>query len=192
MNDGDVNVPEVPENEMMGPQTRAEVVKKMSDVIKDVFTKQPTISEIQALFKDHAYDIVQAGFKRALDKKMITMQQYEDIIHKYRASTEKKFVNSKGSGLTRDQEIALVNMEGWGKLFKKDMDWKINKAQISESLKKTGSRLHIIESPTSERVPLPFSLMGNKSSTFQRVIKPKIITAITHGADTYVEPYGGA
>ena len=50
----------------------------------------------------------------------------------------------------------------------------MNMTEISNGLKETGARLHLTETPFAERKRIPFTLMGNKASTMQRVLQPLI------------------
>jgi hypothetical protein len=82
---------------------------------------------------------------------------------------------------------------GFAKVFKDAKEYKISIVRLSNWVKKLEIRLHVVSTPEAKRVAIPFTLMGNKSATIRKILKPAIINAIKKaGSKHYVEPYGGA
>lgn len=184
---------------MKGGETPAQFLKnnkvavlKTADNLASIFNGNPTMTEVQKFLKGKSYEIMQAAFAYASKRNMIDVKQVDQIIGKLEMSMAQKAVNTKGSGLTPQQKAVVISMEGYGSLLKGTEDYKINMTQLSESLKAIGARQHLVETPSAERKRIPFTLMGNKASTMQRVIQPLIEQAIADGRDTYVEPFSGA
>lgn len=159
-------------------------------LLKKIFTEQPKVSDLKKFFKEKSYNLVLEWLKYAFQKNMIDRVEFNKLTKKYAISSETKFKNPKWKGLTTDQKMALTDMQGWDKLIKWVETHKINIVKLSEWLKDIDATLHVVETPEGKRVPLPFSLMWNKSATINKIIKPVVIDSIKNQwVKVYVEPY---
>ncbi len=150
---------------------------------------EPTVADFEKLFQDKSDEIIRDAIKYAVKQGTLTSEsakKFED----FKTMTLPKTSNDKGTGLTDAQTSALTDMDnGFQKVFKDAKEYKISIVKLSSWIKKLKARLHVVATPEANRVPIPFTLMGNKSATIRMVIKPAIINAIKAGFKNYIEPY---
>lgn len=76
--------------------------------------------------------------------------------------------------MTDKQKVAILHWNNFNDIFKDTKTHKVNFTAVSESLKKNDLNLHIVSPGSAERLPIPFSLMGNKAGTAQNILAPLV------------------
>ena len=173
---------------------RKALVEKVSqDLVKIAKNiNEPKPEDFQRIFEENAEDVIHDSVKYAIKIGAMTEEDARKFAD-FANVTIPKYVNKSGEGMNKAQEAGATDMEnGFQKVFKDGKEYKISIKALSQWIKKIGIRLHLVETPEAKRVPIPFTLMGNKSATIRKIIKPAVINAIKNGSKNYVEPYGGA
>lgn len=170
--------------------------KKM---IEEARLKQPTIADITKLFNKYTPEVLREALKVARDKKAINSEDYAKIglqLEKALSNPEYKLVNDtvrwQSLWLSDKQKVAMLHRNKFNDIFKDTKDHKVNFTAVSEALRKDNLRLHVVSPGSFQRLPIPFSLMGNKSSTAQNILAPLVLQWLSQWAEVYVEPFGGA
>lgn len=160
--------------------------KKLAEIEKD-----PTQTDIAKLLNDMQWVQIKDVTKYALEKNMIT-KEFAEFATKAIKEKIKSTPQAPTGKINDTQKMHILDMLGYNSIFKPLWELKINVPELSKSLKNIDARMHIVNSPEGSRVKLPFSLMGNKSTTYRQVLLPMVKKATQQGAKTYVEPFGGA
>lgn len=167
--------------------------------IQEARLKQPTIADISKLFSKYTPDILEEALKIARKKHAITPEDYvkiEQQLQKALANPENKLVNDTIKGqsawLSDKQKVAMLHRNNFNDLFKDTQDHKVNFTAVSDALRKDNLRLHIVSPWSFQRLSIPFSLMGNKSSTAENILAPLVIQWLQQGKNVYIEPFWGA
>lgn len=176
-------------------KARKENVKKTYEGLLQIAKNinEPKPEDFERVFRENSDDVIKDAIRMAVKDGSIREETAEKI-EEYAKRTKPRYANDTYKSINNAQKAALTDMEnGFAKVFKDAKEYKINIVSLSNWVKKLGVRLHVIATPEAHRVAIPFTLMGNKSATIRKILKPAIINAIRKaGSKNYVEPYGGA
>lgn len=166
----------------------ARIAKAISET-----SRVPGRRAINRAIKEAAPGMFEEAITYAANRGMIRKDKFEELLKNYRKATGRStMANPSGRGTTSDQKIAIVDMMKWDSVLKGSDERKINLHELDKGLIKSGQVLRLVNPPEGKRMPIPFSLMGNKSATMDAVLRPMFLKGIKAGSEHYVEPYAGA